>query len=287
MDMTILAFATTLIDPQNASGESGGQGAMAILMLVLLLKILALGGIFLFMAHQVVRQRKRIRDLEHEADIPNQLEFLPEPHAVPQIGSVTYNCLHYNPPQCWIAVHSTNLPAIEAALELKDPIPCNWDDANPMESANQLFIAPPTSGWTLVFGNRLQYFAENPDKAFHFFRRISQHLGNVQYFSIIPAVHFHCWVNADRGQILRAYNWNGSTSWNQGTITRAEKELKMAILNYGETHDFSDLTKFQNTRDHQSLNVDKIYQLAGLWGLNPLTTDLSTWHSQLGIRGSL
>lgn len=264
--------------------QDGGQDAMAILLLVLLLKILALGGIFLFMAFQVIRQKRKAIELEADLMQPHYLEK-DEPLPVVQIPS--FNSLNFNPPTSWMAIRSTDQESIENALELKDASRCNYEEGSSLDNDHDLFIAPPTAGWTLVFGGRLRNFAEDPSHAFHFFRRISSALGNVQYFSVNPVVNHHCWVNADQGNILRAYNWNGSTTWNQGPVTRAEKELKMTLLDYGDDMDNDFSNPFSPQPDARILNGDKIYQLAGFWGVNPLTIDLSGWQDQEGIRGTI
>lgn len=274
----------------DGTDMEAGQDAMAILLGVLLLKILALGGIFFLMALQVIRQKKNAAsaadELDMGVDLPHELEK-PVVSPVPAVEE-RMNSLAFTPPRSWIAVHSTQPQDIETALGLKNLTRCQWDAdyCSLADSERELFIAPPIDGWTLIFGAGLNRFGIDPSLAFHYFRELSQKLGTIQFFHANPAVMNHCWLHASGGDIQRAYCWNGQASWNQGPVTRGEKELHMRLYDYGCGPEPTSQHIYNSAQDHLTLNLDKIYMLAGFWSINPLTVDISHWEKQEGLRGS-
>src|SRR5690242_14444365 len=69
-------------------------------------------------------------------------------------------------PNCWIAVRSRSLPAVQSALGLHNPKPCSWMDG--LAGEQKLFIAPPVKGWILVMGSGLPEPSEDVDACFRF-----------------------------------------------------------------------------------------------------------------------
>lgn len=272
---------------EEATDMETGHDAMAILLGVLLLKILALGGIFFLMALQVIRQKKIAANAADELDMPYELE---KPIVSPVVTPVEerMNSLAFTPPKSWIAVRSTHAQDIETALGLKNLTRCQWDAeyCSLADSEREMFIAPPIDGWTLLFGAGLNRFGEDPSLAFHYFRQLSQKLGTVQFFHSNPAVMNHTWLHASEGEIQRAYCWNGQASWNQGPLTRGEKELNMRLYDYGCAPEPTTQYIYNSAQDNLTLNLDKIFMLAGFWSINPLTVDISHWEKQEGLRGS-
>src|SRR5262249_31476251 len=58
-------------------------------------------------------------------------------------------------PDCWLAVRSRNVHAVQSALALQDVRPCFWADSLAGVPEQKLFIAPPVGGWVLVMGSAL------------------------------------------------------------------------------------------------------------------------------------
>lgn len=139
-------------------------------------------------------------------------------------------------PGRWLAIKSTDLNAVQAALRLHHPRPCPWLEG--MAQAHNLFISPPVDGWILVTGGALPEPGEDVDACFRFILNLSRELGEVQFFEAQRMLHHHAWVKARDGRVIRAYAWAGETVWNQGRLTRAEKLLGLKCYEYGEISDF-------------------------------------------------
>ncbi len=182
-------------------------------------------------------------------------------------------------PESWLAIKSRNLFAVQAALSLHNPKPCSWLEG--FSSADQLFIAPPVKGWILVTGSGLPAPDEDVDVCFRFVLDLSRKLGQVQLFSANRASHHHAWVKAQNGRVLRAYAWAGVTLWQQGTPTRAERDLALNWLDYGEPLP-------DNPFDGQEImagNVGKVPLLAARWGLDPASVQEHFPLNEHGITG--
>lgn len=262
----LVSFVTMAkpLSPEFQNVE-GGQDAMAILLLVLLLKILALGGIFFFMAIQVMRQRKR--NTQRPAIHDSWYDSL---HADKPDTSPSTQLFHLKPPLAWISIHLSKLHEVEKAFGHSNISQTEWDEFLSSADDEKLFIAPPIQGWTMIFGKPLEYMLEDTDKLFHLIRNLSSHFGTVQYFSVNPSTGAHGWVNSHQGKILRAYAWDESTLWNEGIVTRAERQLNLTTLDYLEP--LPELSTYSFAPIHPLItkNVDKIYQLSGIWSLNPM-----------------
>lgn len=166
-------------------------------------------------------------------------------------------------PDAWLAVKSRNLFAVQKALSLHKTQPCSWVEG--FSSADKLFISPPVKGWILVAGAGLPKPRQDVDACFRFVLDLSRKLGQVQFFSANRALHYHAWVKAQNGCIVRAYAWSGITLWQQGLATRAEMELGLKCFDYGEP-----LTQGPvETCGVVDENVEKVPLLAARWGLNP------------------
>jgi hypothetical protein len=125
--------------------------------------------------------------------------------------------------------------------------------------------------------------ADDVDRCFHFLLELSRKLGHVQFFSLSRVLNHHAWVQAEQGQILRAYAWAGRTLWNQGRPTRAELELGLTCLDYWEQ---SAPTAFGQS-DAAGLNTDRVPLLAARWSLDPATIDVRRCKESHGIAGEL
>jgi hypothetical protein len=92
-------------------------------------------------------------------------------------------------------------------------------------------------------------------------------LGQVQFFNANRALNHHAWALVEKGRVLRAYAWVGETVWNQGPLTSAEKDLKLACFGYGaERVDFVQ-------RDSLFANSEKVIRLAAVWSVDPTAID--------------
>ena len=266
---------------------NGDQDAMAILLLVLLLKILAIGGIFLVMAFQVIRKKRKSDHIKSQEKDLYDSWHENMPSGQPQNSQDIEKDLALKPPKTWIAIHSSQLINVEKTFGIKDCERIDWDPIDCLDQSEKIFIAPPTNGWTMVFGEPLKTHYCDIDDLFHFIRQISISYGTVQFFSVDPITGSHCWINSHNGKFLRAYAWDGNTLWNHGKVTEAERKLKMMILDYCSPMPENEDGSFGHVNPNIYKNIDQIYALAGYWGVNPLSVDTSKWGFQKGILGSI
>jgi hypothetical protein len=230
-------------------------------LLLLLFSIALSAGLSIMVA--VVRQARRTRSSAHRDSTA---------------GACPYErtCL-FRRPNCWMAIKSRNVRAVQAALGLHNPKPCSWTDG--MEE--KLFIAPPVQGWILVMGSGLPEPSDDVDACFRFVVEVSRKLGQVQFFSASRILHHHAWVRANRGRVVRAYAWAGKTLWQQGAFTMAEKDLSLKCYGYTES---AERLSF-NQPDPASVNADKVPLLAARWSLDPARIDERSLEKALGVAG--
>ncbi len=184
-------------------------------------------------------------------------------------------------PNCWLAIKSRNLLAVQSALALHNPKPCTL--LRGLTGEEKLFIAPPVKGWILVTGSGLPEPSEDVDACFRFLVEVSRKLGQVQFFSASRVLHHHAWVKADGGRVLRAYAWDGKTLWKQGVRTPAERELEVTCFDYLESSQRS----LFGQPDLAAANVDKVPLLAARWSLDPARLDERLVETERGVAGEL
>jgi hypothetical protein len=184
----------------------------------------------------------------------------------------------YRPrPLLWLAIKSRNLEAVRAAFGLEHGHPCSLPDG--LEGNQRLFIAAPINGWILVTGSGLPDPSDDPDVCFKLLSNLSRALGQVQFFSACRITFHHAWVRAESGSISRAYAWAGSTIWQQGNKSSAEKNLRMACFDYAEPGKVLS----SEEKNLAMLNVDKVPLLASRWSLDPAAIDEQLYQHSYGI----
>jgi hypothetical protein len=236
---------------------------MPLLLLLLLALALSLGGVMVFLVLNWRRRNRRWQTVGCRTSNP---------------GSTLHST--FTPlwrPDCWLAIKSCDVEAVQSALGLRDPKPCSWEQG--LEET--LFIAPPIKGWILVAGSGLPDPSRDIDACFQFVLDLSRKLGQTQFFCANPILHHHAWVRANDGRVGRAYAWAGRTLWLQGAPTPAEKELEMKCFDYGDP----DEGALFDRSDALAANVEKVPQLAARWGLDPQCLDENVLNQQKGIAG--
>ncbi len=159
-------------------------------------------------------------------------------------------------------------------------MPCSWEEGLIEAREHKLFISPPVSGWILVVGSSLPDPTEDVDECYHFLTNLSRKLGQIQFFSTNRVLNHHAWALIDRGRVFRAYAWAGETLWNQGAQTAAEKDLKLACLDYGATVDYE-------RRDLLGQTTERVPMLASRWSLDPSSIDERQFKNAYGISGEI
>ena len=182
-------------------------------------------------------------------------------------------------PPVWMAVRTSDPKAVQTALGLNCPAPCSWSEG--MTGEREFFIGPPVAGWIIVTGASLPNPSCDVDECFRFLTRMSQELGQVQFFQADRILHHHAWARAENGNVTRAYAWAGETIWNQGAKTAAETELSMKCFSYGEDPDANTWASVEWT----AANVGKVPLLATRWSLDPARINGRARNHADGIAG--
>lgn len=152
--------------------------------------------------------------------------------------------------------------AVQAALHVHNPESCSWSEGLSRETP--LFISPSIEGWIIVTGDSLPDPSGDVDASFRFLVNLSRKLGEVQYFSASPALHYHAWSKVRAGRVIRAYAWAGETLWNQGAKTREEKELGLRTFDYFDEAQ----SAFSMNDSAIESNAEKVPRLAARWSLD-------------------
>jgi hypothetical protein len=181
-------------------------------------------------------------------------------------------------PTTWLAVRSRNVHAVQVALGLNNVQPCTWMEG--LSGEEKLFIAPPVKGWVLIVGSGLPDPADDVDVCFRFLTGLSQKLGHIQYFKANRVLGHHAWVRVENGEVMRGYAWAGTTLWNQGMETRAEREFGLKCFQYFESPDQT----FEES-EIAATNVEKVSSLASRWSLDPASVDENLFEHAYGIAG--
>jgi hypothetical protein len=181
-------------------------------------------------------------------------------------------------PTTWLAVRSRNVHAVQVALGLNNVQPCTWMEG--LSGEEKLFIAPPVKGWVLIVGSGLPDPADDVDVCFRFLTSLSQKLGHIQYFKANRVLGHHAWVRVENGEVMRGYAWAGTTLWNQGMETRAEREFGLKCFQYFESPDQT----FEES-EIAATNVEKVSSLASRWSLDPASVDENLFEHAYGIAG--
>ena len=240
------------------------------LLLSVLLSVLALS----ILAVYVVRRLRQREAVQAQSEPVAETNTWTRVFAAPRQAT-------FRRPDCWLAVRSRNVHAVQSALALHDVRPCFWADGLADVTDQKLFISPPVSGWVLVMGSALPNPCDDEDACYRFLLPLSRKLGHVQLFSVSGVFNQHAWVQVEMGRVLRAYAWSGKTLWNQGERTPAEKELGLKCYDYAQS---AANTPF-GYRDPSCGNSDKVHLLAARWSIDPDEIDDQFLEHALGIVG--
>lgn len=188
----------------------------------------------------------------------------------------------FEAPGRWLAIRGRHPHEVEVALGMQHARVCSWGDAIAAPFEPRLFISPPLNGWIVVMGCDLPDPADDVDECFKFLTALSHRLGEVHFFTRHRAVSHHGWARLDQGKVQRAYAWAGETLWNQGPMTKAERDLQMRCLGYTQSPEGLGLA----ARELLSANTDKVVRLAAAWSIDPTSVEGPTLEAK-GIAGDL
>ena len=268
MSLTLAGVVTLVMNPFTNSPVS----IDLIPWILLIVLVVALGLVFAFIAMVHLLRRQRL------SGCPSPL------HSPP--GNVL-NLLLRSPgqpvdlPPRWVAIRSNDPAEVQAALKLANPTPCLLAEGLTAAGELAVFVSPPIHGWILVTGSEVPDPADDVDACFVWLRELSVQLGEVQFFAANLALNHHAWARLLSGDVFRAYAWAGETLWTQGELTRAELDLKIECLTYGE----NSTSDFLTGHDPRLTNAEKVPLLAARWSIDPTSIDVSRRWPKAGITG--
>lgn len=256
---------------EEAGAVQGGD-YVAVFMLALLFLILAVGGLFVWLAARQARARQewsvnegRLIDGTRWAEMGLSRSEM------------------FDSPCRWIAVRTTDPRAVQKALKLANPTLCTWAEGLAETRERRLFITPPIGEWVLVVGPGLPDPGDDVDECFHRLSDLSRKLGLVQFFSLNRALGHHAWARLDAGEVLRAYAWAGQVVWNQGPPSPAELGLGLQCFAYFEQDD----RQWPEARDPILQNLERLPMLAARWSVDPTSLDERHFTTGRGIVGEM
>ncbi len=183
----------------------------------------------------------------HNGNISDPADRTPDPKDLP---------VSFGYKTTWLALPTSNGPAVAAALGLTQTSFCAWDDGiHQVYNSNAIFITPPISGWTLVIGH-LPEPGPQGAQFLAMLKKLSTRFGKAYYFGTHRVSDYHAWAIADNGKIIRAFGFCGDTLINQGGITPDENELNIGTPDSDNPPD-----------------EEHVLQLASRWVLDPRELD--------------
>ena len=258
----VLELLTPPLRPDVAAPAVQYTDFIGLFLLCLVVMILVIAGVFVALAMNQVRRRRNEE----------------EPARRRKWSSYGAHRPHFEPTARWLAIRSTNLKAVQEVLNLNDPVQCSWYDGVASASGRNLFVSPPVNNWILVFGSGIPDPASDIDLYFRVVSALSRELGEVQGYAYHKVVNHHAYARMVNGVVVRAYASAGDTLWDQGEITRAERNLGFQCPGYGESI----------RRDSPGIsNAERISQLAARWSIDPTQLDEEFFLEAQGVAGNL
>jgi hypothetical protein len=126
----------------------------------------------------------------------------------------------------WMEVKEQSIEMISDALKIKNIKPCNWEKGIMMNGPH-IFISPPIKGWILIVGipTQLSDNKQIKEELGGYLRKLSEKLGEVNFFSMYGFVDYYIWARARDGNIIRGVGWHEFVNiWDEGEPLH-EKEI--------------------------------------------------------------
>jgi len=161
----------------------------------------------------------------------------------------------------WIAVRSSDLKAVAAALPAVSATPVTWREG--VEAAYQgrgVFVTPPVNGWICLVGRwAMPRGDQDPLRSLGpILIDLSARFGEAQSFATHRVIEYHHWIRAKQGKIERCFAYlgeSGTVLCQSGTPTDSEKKLR-----------------FGSAPENQwRPSEDEVMKVAGSWSIDPST----------------
>ncbi|MEU4423580.1 hypothetical protein AB0F81_23375 [Actinoplanes sp. NPDC024001] len=170
----------------------------------------------------------------------------------------------------WLAVPRRAPEEVAAAIGLSEPARVGWAEGVDGAYDAALFVCPPVAGWTLVAGTTLLEASMTPAWG-TWLARLSEPLGEVQYFGTHRVIEYQAWWRARAGRLVRAFTFlgeSGEVLANLGEQTAEEADLGLPYVDPAMSTDaFWDLPGLVLPDESHVL------ALAGRWSIDPTALD--------------
>jgi hypothetical protein len=174
----------------------------------------------------------------------------------------------------WFAIRTADTEGVARALGLRNlrPAPAEAGIAAGYREPGQVFITPTVDGWTLAMSSGFLDLADGTPPAFaDRLPQLSAELGTeVQFFASHRVVEAHAWARAARGELSRAYTYNGCNGEVQidhGAQTPDEIAFGHRFFNPAAPEAGDDA--YWAREDLRYANEEDVMAVAGAWSVNP------------------
>ena len=168
----------------------------------------------------------------------------------------------------WIAVRDRTPAEVADVLRLADREEASWAVGTERAYRDGLFVGAPVDGWTLAH-SRIDFddaVGGGPINVPKWLARLSEQLGEVQFFSTHRVSDYYAWGRAIDGSVKRAVVWgDGSVTICEGVPTEEEHQLGIGIASAAEANDDENYAAVPGE--------GTIMELAALWSVNPTAID--------------
>ena len=230
--------------------------AIAILILIV--------GIFIIAVHMRSAQRKKL--LEGFDEKMTSISELPDSAMIPDYPEpFGYKSL-------WFAVKTTNKSRLAEIFGLVNSCDCNWTVGIQRAYEGGVFITPSIGDWTLICGNGLLIYDKNNRQKL-LLNQLSAEFGSAQFFATHRVLDYHCWMKAERGKLIRCYQYSGEKGENlevAGQETDIEKSLHLINTFSVEAKD----SNYFEREDILTPDEETVMKIADNWSVDPSTLNL-------------
>jgi hypothetical protein len=203
-----------------------------------------------------------------------------------KVSNVADNPIGFGYKTTWLAIKSKDQEQIANVLGLNEMKKSNWKSGLDNANDKHIFITPSIEDWTLVIGESLPSgdSEESLEKVKSLLERISNVIGEAQFFSTYRTIEFHCWIKSTNGFIDRLYSYIGESGENIAVFGEAtEIEKKYNLFN-----SFSKDVSQDDCLENNTLifpNEELVMEIAKAWSINPTTLDDRQDIKGLGLLG--